>query len=84
MAMCMGGLPVAVAPLWQLAQFPLTPEWSKRTSLQLPVEWQASHALEVGTWVGCFPVACTPLWQLAQPFEMPEWLNVPPAKLVVP
>lgn len=64
--MCVGGLPVAVDPLWQLAQVPLTAEWSKWTVVQFVVVWQVSHDPVVAIWVAPLPVADLPLWQLAQ------------------
>jgi hypothetical protein len=45
-------LPVAVAPLWQLAHVPMTLAWSKRTSFQRAVVWQSSQVLEEGMWSG--------------------------------
>jgi hypothetical protein len=42
-------LPVAVVPLWQLAQLPVTPLWSKTAPLQLVVLWQSSQLLLVLT-----------------------------------
>ncbi len=39
------GLPVAVAPLWQLAQFDVRPAWSKRAPENDAVLlWQVSQA----------------------------------------
>ena len=32
------GLPIAVLPLWQLAQFPTTPKWSKVAGENASVE----------------------------------------------
>ena len=63
----LASLPVAVTPLWQLEQFPLTNVWSKRVS-HVFVVWHSSHSDVIvdvnGIWVGCIPVAITPLWQL--------------------
>ena len=43
-ALCKPPLPVAVVPLWQLAQLPNTWLWSTRLVAQVVVEvWQASH-----------------------------------------
>ena len=39
-------LPVAVVPLWQLTQFPVTPEWLKPAFAKLVNDlWQSSHTL---------------------------------------
>ena len=35
-------------PLWQLAQLPVIPEWSKTAFAKLVVEWQSSQTLDVG------------------------------------
>ncbi len=60
--MCVGGLPLALVPLWQLAQLPSTSAWSTRsTGLQVEVLWQASQALLVLTCCGFLPVAWVPL-----------------------
>ena len=37
LGMWLVGLPVAVVPLWQVAQAAVTPEWSKRAGLQAVV-----------------------------------------------
>ena len=56
-----GCLPVAVVPLWQLEQVPVTALWSKRAGTQALVVWQSSQALVELTWVACLPVAVVPL-----------------------
>ena len=58
------GLPVAVEPLWQVAQLPVTALWSKRTLDQLLVMWQSSQVLLEGTWLPGLPMAVAPLWQV--------------------
>ncbi len=68
-----GGLPVAVVPLWQLAQEPVTDAWSKRTVVQFVVTWQLSQPAEVAMCVGGLPVAVVPLWQLAQEPVTDAW-----------
>ena len=50
-------------PLWQLAQFPITPEWSNLAPLQLIVLWQSAQSFEAGGCPGDLPGAATPLWQ---------------------
>jgi len=46
----LGVLPVAVDPLWQVAQVPgATPVWLKVAGIQARVLWQASQAAVVGT-----------------------------------
>jgi hypothetical protein len=57
---------VAVEPLWQVEQLPLTEAWSNRTVLQLLVMWQSLQVLLVGIWLPGLPVAVLPLWQVAQ------------------
>lgn len=64
--MCVGDFPVAVVPLWQLEQLPLTLLWSSDVTAQLLVPWQASQLALVAICVGDLPVAADPLWQLAQ------------------
>ena len=64
--MCVAGLPVAVVPLWQVAQVPAAmPVWLKVAGVQAVVVWQVSHEAVVGTWVAVLPVAVVPLWQVA-------------------
>lgn len=65
-AMWVAGLPVAVVPLWQLKQVPVTLLWSKLATVQLEVLWQVSQEALVAMWVAGLPVAVVPLWQLAQ------------------
>ena len=38
-------------------------EWSKTDTFQAKVEWQASHDLVVGIWLGERPSAMRPSWQ---------------------
>ena len=66
-ATCVAFLPVAVVPLWQLAQVPVTPVWLKVTVVQLEVDvWQVSQELDVAMCLTPLPVALLPLWQLEQ------------------
>ena len=60
--MWVADLPVAVVPLWQLAQVPVTLEWLKFAGVQAVVEWQVEHSAVVGIWVAVLPVALEPLW----------------------
>jgi hypothetical protein len=46
--MCAAFLPVAVVPLWQLTQLPVTPVWSKRAGVHAFGEWHESHVLSLG------------------------------------
>jgi hypothetical protein len=64
--MCVTGLPVALAPLWQLEQLPVTSAWSTLTVVQLVVTWQLSQLLVLAMCVAFLPVALMPLWQVAQ------------------
>jgi hypothetical protein len=77
-------LPVAVEPLWQLAQPWVTPEWLNVAFANVVVlVWQVSQGCEVCMWFADLPVAVEPLWHLAQPWVTPEWLNGAFAKVVV-
>jgi hypothetical protein len=40
-------LPVALLPLWQLAQFPVMPAWLNVAGVQPVVLWQSSQTLFV-------------------------------------
>ncbi len=65
--MWLPGLPVAVTPLWQVKQAPVTALWSTRvTGDQVRVLWQLSQELALGIWFPGLPVAVEPLWQVAQ------------------
>jgi hypothetical protein len=47
--MCVVGLPVAVVPLWQVAQVPgATPVWLKVAGVQAVVLWHVSQEAVVG------------------------------------
>ena len=66
MGMCPLDSPVAVVPLWQVAQVPgSTPEWLK-VAFQLLVVWQVSQDAVVGRCPLDLPVAVVPLWQVLQ------------------
>lgn len=56
-------LPVAVVPLWQLAQLPVTLACEKVAGSQALVRWQSEHWAVVGTWLAGLPGAAVPLWQ---------------------
>ena len=53
-------------PLWQLAQFPITPEWSNLAPAQVTVLWQDAQLLEAGGCAAGLAVAETLLWQATQ------------------
>ena len=74
----MDGLPVAVVPLWQVAQVPgAMPVWLKVAGVQADVLWQVSQDAVVGMWVVGLPVAVVPLWQVEHvPGATPVWLKV--------
>jgi hypothetical protein len=62
-------LPVALVPLWQLAQLleAVNVEWLTLVPVQVVVDWwQVSQAAVVETCVLGLPVPTDPLWQLAQ------------------
>ena len=62
-------LPVAVVPLWQLAQLVAAVKvlWLTLVPLQVVVDlWQLSQLAAVDRWLPFLPVATAPLWQLAQ------------------
>ena len=64
--MCWAFLPVAVVPLWQLAQLPFTLLWSNAAPDQLLVVWQSSQVLPLAIWLADLPVATLPLWHAKQ------------------
>jgi len=72
------GLPVALLPLWHVAQLPAaTPAWLKLAGVQALVLWQVSHAAVVGMCVAGLPLAVLPLWQVAHvPAPIPVWFIV--------
>jgi hypothetical protein len=61
------GLPVAVLPLWQEAQF-VTPAGCTNVAPanETVLLWQVSQGAEVAMWVVGLPVAVVPLWQETQ------------------
>lgn len=64
---CRLGLPVALVPLWHLAQ--LGSElggWGNFDPDHVVTVWQVLQSSVVGTWLADFPRALEPLWQLAQ------------------
>lgn len=66
------GFPVAITPLWQLAQGAVIAAWFMRAPAKVTVLlWQVSQGAVVVMCVGGLPIALTPLWQLAQPLMMP-------------
>ena len=70
---CVAALPVAEVPLWQDAQFPVTPSWFHLTPVNRTVLlWQVSQAAVVAMCVSALPRACDPLWQPTQ--EPRAWL----------
>ena len=64
--MCAAGLPCALVPLWQLAQLPVMPVWSKRAGFQASGEWQLSQELSLGICPAGLAVACVPSWHEKQ------------------
>ena len=61
------GFPVAIVPLWHVAQEPaVTPLWLNVAGIQAVVRWHASQLCVVGRWFDGFPVAVVPLWHVAQ------------------
>lgn len=82
---CVWVLPVAMVPLWQLAQVPVTWVWSTRvTGRHTDVVWQFSQVAVDVMCVLLLPVARVPLWQVEQPLVMPVWLKVAGFQAVVP
>ena len=81
----MEGLPLAVVPLWQVAQLPGdTPVWLKVAGVHAVVRWHTSHCWLVGTWLLGLPLAVLPLWQVEQvPAATPLWLKVAGVHAVV-
>ncbi len=55
--MCVAGLPVALVPLWQVAQVPgATLLWSNTAPCQVLVVWQSSQVLALAMWLAGLPV----------------------------
>jgi hypothetical protein len=83
--MCPAGLPLAVVPLWQVAQVPgATPAWVNVAGVHAVVLWQVSHDAVVGMWPPGLPVAVVPLWQVEQvPGATPAWVKVAGVHAVV-
>ena len=74
---CVAVLPVAMVPLWQDVQVPVTCVWSTFVAgRQTVVEWQDSHFTVDVMCVALLPVAEVPLWQVEQPLTMPACENV--------
>ena len=63
---CVADRPVAVVPLWQLAQLPVMLLCENRAGSQALVEWQSEHCAVVGMCVAGLPVAATLLWHELQ------------------
>src|SRR5512140_2155971 len=75
-AICVAVLPVAMTPLWQLEQVPMTWAWSTfDAGFHALTTWQASQTFDVKMCVAFLPLAFTPLWQFAQPDVMPLWVK---------
>src|SRR5256885_5427314 len=74
--MWVGAMPVAYAPLWQVAQPVVTPTWVNIAPPQVRVVWQASHSRSVTMCVGPLPCAITPLWQVEQLPRTWVWAKV--------
>jgi hypothetical protein len=64
--MCVGPVPVALTPSWQVPQGSTVPAWSKLAGRQAAVEWQVSQVSALGMCATVLPVALVPSWQLAQ------------------
>ena len=64
---CIELLPLAVVPLWQVAQVPgTTLLWPVVAGFQPVVRWQVSHEAVVAIWLEFLPFAVVPLWQVSQ------------------
>ena len=64
--MCVGVLPVAVVPLWQVEQAAVTPVCEKVAGVHAAVPWQLPQSAEVVRCVAGLPVARLPLWHEEQ------------------
>jgi len=73
-AMCFADFPVAITPLWQVAQAVGSAFlWLNFAGVQAAVVWQESQEAVVRIWLADLPAALLPLWQVAQvPGGMPE------------
>jgi len=60
---CIELLPLAVVPLWQVAQVPgATLLWLTAVAgIQAVVRWQVSHEAAVAIWIELLPLAVVPL-----------------------
>ena len=71
------GLPLALVPLWQEEQVPITSVWlTVLAGAQAALVWQSAQLVLVAMWVADLPVAVVPLWQLAQLPAIPAWEKV--------
>ncbi len=76
------------APVWQVAQPDVIPEWLKVAPAKVvKLLWQLTQSPVVAIWfdgfeTGVTPVKDCPVWQVVQPEVMPVWFIAPPAKLV--
>ena len=52
---------MALVPLWQLEQEPLTPEWSNRAGVHPVMVWQLLQSAVVLMWLAGLPLAVVPL-----------------------
>jgi hypothetical protein len=66
LAMCVAFFPVALVPLWQLAQFVVMPVWSNFAGFHALGLWQSSHVLLLAMCPVFLPVAIVPLWHEKQ------------------
>ena len=77
-------MPLALVPLWQLEQVPITSVWATvRTGDQALVVWQLAQAVVLPMWVADLPVALVPLWQLTQVPVALAWLKLAGVQAVV-
>src|SRR6266699_628147 len=73
--MCVGPLPCAIVPLWQVEQLPRAWVWSKLTAgFQAIGVWQASHWSVARMWLRGFAV---PRTAVPTPWQAPQSLGVP-------
>lgn len=80
-------LPVAVLPLWQLAQLValVNPAWSMPDAGNHPeVLWQLPQEAVVWMWPDGLPTVVAPLWQLPHALAAtPAWSNLAPTNVAV-
>lgn len=77
------GFPVAVLPLWQVAQPVETLGWRKSTFDQLAALWHVAQSACTGMCEADLPCAIAPLWQVMHGSVTPRCSNLAACQLAV-